>query len=310
MPENSCYLPEGLRPQAAHTPASLRAAMEAHTILEGACLRCSAERALTVSLGSLTGVIPREEAVAPWINGSERDIALLSRVGRPVCFCVTAVDADAKGAPVITLSRRAAQEAARGWMLQTLRSGDVVTAVVTHLAPFGAFLDIGCGVIAMLPIERISVSRIAHPNQRFQVGQKILAAVSSIDPSLCRFTMTHRELLGSWLDNASRFSAGETVPGIVRSIKDYGCFIELAPNLSGLADNRDGIAEGDRVSVHIRSIRPESMKIKLQIIDRLPPQNLPEKLRYQVTDGHLDRWLYSPPGYLRPPVETVFTSDP
>ena len=308
MPENNIYLPEGLRPQTALTLPVLRDAMERRTILEGAAIRCDCYRNLLVDLGGIPGYLPRREAIAPWINGAGRDIALLSRVGKPVCFLVTDIRSDEKGAPVVILSRRAVQEQAREHFLSVLRPGSVLSAVVTHLESFGAFLDIGCGIIAMLPIENISVSRIPHPGIRFRPGQRILAAVSAIDPALPRFTMTHKELLGTWMENASYFHPGDTVPGVVRSVKEYGCFVELTPNLSGLADRSPGVAEGDRVSVYIRSIRPERMKIKLHIIERLPPDPVPRPPRYQITDGQLDRWVYSPPGCEKEPVETVFTN--
>ena len=194
------------------------------------------------------------------------------------------------------------------WFLTHLRPGSVLACRVVRLETFGAFLDIGCGIVAMLPIERISVSRIAHPRDRFYEGQRILAAVQSIDPVRRRFTMTHRELLGTWLENASRFAPGETVRGIVRSVQDYGTFIELTPNLSGLADSREGLRPGDAVSVYIKSIRPERMKVKLQIIEKLPPPSGAEALRYQITDGVLERWVYSPPGCEKAAVETDFTA--
>ena len=120
-----------------------------------------------------------------------------------------------------------------------------------------------------------------------------------------RFTMTHRELLGTWMENASWFRPGETVPGVVRSVQPYGSFIELTPNLSGLADSREDLTSGDRVSVYIKSIRPERMKIKLQVIEKLPPDDTLPPLKYQITDGILDRWIYSPPNYEKAPVETV-----
>ena len=189
--------------------------------------------------------------------------------------------------------------------LEHLEPGMVLTGRVTRLETFGAFVDIGCGIVAMLPIEHISVSRIDHPSQRFREGQKIRAAVLSLDRDRRRITLTHRELLGTWMENASWFSPGETVRGVVRSVKEYGSFIELAPNLSGLADARTDLQQGDGVSVYIR---PERMKIKLQVIEKLPPREAPEPLRYQITDGVLDRWVYSPPGYEKEPVETVFTA--
>jgi len=310
MPENRIFLPEGFRPQTILSLRAAEAAMAQQTILEGTVLRCDPDRNLHVCLGNLEGIVPREEAVAPWISGAGRDIALLSRVGHLVCFQITDIRADEKGAPVILLSRRRVQERAKDWFLSHLTPGMVLTACATHLDSFGAFLDIGCGVIAMLPIEKISISRIPHPDRRFRPGQKLLAAVSSVDPSIPRFTMTHRELLGTWMENASRFRPGDTVTGIVRSVREYGCFVELTPNLSGLTDRREDLTEGDRVSVCLRSIHPENMKIKLQVIGKLPPAAGLPPLRYQITDGVLTRWVYSPPNYRREPVQTVFTSDP
>ena len=194
------------------------------------------------------------------------------------------------------------------FFLEHLQEGMVLACRVIRLETFGVFLDIGCGVIAMLPIERISVSRIFHPKERFQEGQKILAVVWKFDRSQRRITMTHRELLGNWMENASRFSPGDTVQGIVRSVKDYGAFVELTPNLSGLAELKEGLEPGERVSVFIKGIRPERMKIKLQIIERLPPLPQPMPIPYQLTDGPLERWVYSPPGCEKERIETVFTA--
>ncbi len=306
MPENHRYPPEGLRVPAPCSLAALRDALESGELLEAPVHRCGADHTLYISLDGIEGRIPRSEAVAPWISGSERDIAVLSRVGKQTCFTVTALEADEKGAPLAWLSRRAAQETAMAYFLDHLTPGTVLTGRVTRLESFGAFVDIGCGIVAILPIEHISISRISHPKERFRVGQKILAAVKCFDRERRRITLTHRELLGTWMENASRFRAGETVRGIVRSVKDYGSFIELTPNLSGLADAKERLEPGDGVSVYIKSIRPERMKVKLQVIEKLPPLTEPDPLRYQITDGVLDHWVYSPPNYEKTAVETVF----
>ncbi len=307
MPEQKRYPPEGLRPPVSFTLTALQEAAERGEILEAVPQRCGADHTLFFSLGGIAAQMPRSEAVAPWISGAGREIAVLSRVGKPTCFQVTALRADTKGAPLAILSRRRAQDAAMADFLEHLRPGTVVSGRVTRLESFGAFVDIGCGIVAMLPIEHISVSRISHPSQRFREGQKILAAILTLDRERRRITLTHRELLGTWMENASRFRPGEAVGGIVRSVKPYGSFIELAPNLSGLADNREDLAAGDAVSVFIRSIRPERMKIKLQVIEKLPPVEGPAPLTYQITAGQLERWVYSPPGCGKT-VETVFTA--
>ena len=302
------YLPEGAGPLfPENQPLSvLRQAMEDQTVLEGLAIRCDGRRDLTVRFGGYEGTISRPDAIHPAISGAERDIAVLSRVGKPTCFTITGIRLDGGGRPRFTLSRRAAQEQAVAWLLEHSEIGSVLPARVTHLEKFGAFVDLGCGVTSLIPLENISISRVSHPSDRFRVGQDILVAVTDIDSAASRFYLTHKELLGTWMENAARFAPGEAVPGIVRGIKPYGVFIELTPNLSGLAEAREGLSPGDGVSVYIKSIRPEWMKIKLQVVEKLPPRAEPVPLRYQITDGRLDRWVYSPPGCEKPAVETVF----
>lgn len=306
MPENRSFLPEGWRQTASYSLSQLYRAMDCGEVLQGTVVRCDSFHTLTVSLGNLCGSILREDAIAPWVSGADRDISILSMVGKDINFTVKSIIPDEKGMPVIRLSRREAQEKAMEFFSRSLKSGMVLSCRVTHLTSFGAFLDIGYGIIALLPVELISVSRLSHAQDRFQKGQKILAAVKSFDHKTHRITMTHRELLGTWMENASRFSVGDTVEGIVRSIKEYGSFIELAPNLSGLAENRISLHPGERVSVYIKAIRPERMKIKLQVIERLPPTEPVNVINYQITDGRLEQWVYSPPEYEKDPVETVF----
>ena len=160
MPENKYFLPEGLRSPATHSLQTLKDAAESGEILESIAQRCGVDHTLQFSLNGISAVMPRSEAVAPWISGAERDIALLSRVGKMTVFQVKTLTSDEKGAPVALLSRKAAQEAAMDYFLKTLQPGKVLVCRITHLASFGAFADIGCGIIAMLPIELISVSRL------------------------------------------------------------------------------------------------------------------------------------------------------
>jgi len=114
-----------------------------------------------------------------------------------------------------------------------------------------------------------------------------------MDPETGRIQLSHRELLGTWEENAAMFEAGQTVTGVVRSIKDYGAFIELTPNLSGLAEPNPDLRPGEMVSVYIKSILPERLKIKLVALRRLDPTTQPDKpLHYFRTAGHIDHWRY------------------
>ena len=177
---------------------------------------------------------------------------------------------------------------------------------MTHLEPFGAFVDAGCGVPSLIGIENLSVSRICHPSDRLTVGQSILAAVRTVEPENRRISLTHRELLGTWAQNAALFSVGETVRGVVRSIEPYGVFIELTPNLSGLAEPRADLRPGMAVSVYIKSILPQRMKVKLTVIDVLAPYDAPTPPRYFITEGHIDEWVYTPACCDKKIVKTIF----
>ena len=134
-----------------------------------------------------------------------------------------------------------------------------------------------------------------------------MAVVKSRDSESKRIYMSLRELLGTWEENASDFTPLSTVPGIVRSIEPYGIFVELSPNLAGLAELRSDVTPGDYCSVYIKNILPERMKVKLVIIDTCSV-GTPSQLKYYIDTGtvrHISRWVYSPKNS-RKLVETVF----
>jgi len=308
------YLPEGMlidtseNKAALSSPAAIEKAYLRGDILEAYALRCDAEHNLHVGLGEVTGIIGRRDAAAGMDGSDARDIAVISRVGKPVCFMITDISGLYQHPPRVGLSRRIVQQRAIEHLLGSLTPGEVVRAAVTHLEPFGAFVDIGCGFTSMISIENISVSRILHPRDRFYTGQRIYAVVRGVDRENQRIILSHKELLGTWEQNAGRFSPGETVTGIVRGIESYGVFIELMPNLSGLAEKRQGMAVGQRASVYIKSILPERMKVKLSVIDLLPPSPEPPVTEYFIKAGRIARWQYSPEGCEAKDIHTEFST--
>lgn len=237
-------------------------------------------------------------------EGTAREIAIISRVNKPVAFRIIDIARDGQDVVPI-LSRAQVQEECLSYCLSHLSPGDVTEARVTHLEPFGAFVDIGCGVTSLITIDNISISRIAHPADRFAVGQGILAVVKEIDFDLRRISLSHKELLGTWEENAALFTPGQTVSGIIRSVESYGTFIELTPNLAGLAEPSDTLTQGHTAAVYIKNIIPEKMKVKLSVIDSSPEKAAPAPFHYFITGGHIDRWQYSP-GLCGRTIESVF----
>lgn len=312
------YMPEGMN---LHTPenraylssaAGLERAMANGAILESVALLCDGDLRLHFDLGGIEGILPREEAVLCRPGEVLKDIAVLTRVGKPVCFRVCALGQE-NGRDVAYLSRREAQRECIRNRLGDLIPGDVLRVRVTHLESFGAFADVGCGVSALLPVDALSVSRIAHPRDRLTCGSVVWAVIRSVDASTGRFFLSMKELLGTWAENAAQFEVGQTVAGVIRSVEPYGVFVELAPNLAGLCELRQDLPPetlhpGDSAAVYIKSILPERMKVKLILIDTSSARVEPQPPRFFLdgdTTPHIDRWIYSPPESQRT-VETVF----
>jgi len=249
------YYPEGALSRTHENRANLtskRSFEEAAArgcIMESTCLMCDCTTMqLSVDLpDGIRGIIPKSEACytpgASPDGADTKDIAIITRVGKAVQFKVVDMRTTESGETVAILSRRAVQRECYMNYISCLIPGDIIPARVTHLEPFGAFCDIGCGIISLLTVDKISVSRISHPADRFRPGEYISAVVMSRDTS-DRIYLSHRELLGTWEENAAAFSPGQTVTGIIRSVEDYGIFVELSPNLAGLAELSDGAVPG------------------------------------------------------------------
>ncbi len=275
-----------------NNPEKLYEACAKQKILEAKVLVCDNQHNLHLNLGGVNAIIPREEGAIGIREGTVRDIAVISRVNRPVCFVVTDIVSDSNGEPLAILSREKAQRMCCDNYIDTLIAGDVVNACVTHLETFGAFADIGCGIVALMPIDTISVSRIEHPRERFSVGMDIKAVIKSIENG--RISLSHKELLGTWQQNADLFKPGETVTGIIRSVESYGSFVELTPNLAGLAESHPDAKEGMQASVYIKSIIPQKMKIKLIVIDTFDYKYNPKPPKYYSNESHISHFVYSP----------------
>ena len=317
---DATYVPEGAALAGSYNReytsslAGLERAMQSGKILEAPVLLCDNKLCLHVDLMGVDGVIEKDDVVYSPTGEPIKDIAVITRVGKPVCFKVIGIT-QKNGRTVARLSRREAQRECLDRFVSQLRCGDIIPAKVTHMESFGAFVDIGCGIISLLSIDCISVSRISHPRDRLSIGLPIQVAVKVIDKENHRIFVSMRELLGTWEQNASEFEVGQTVAGIVRSVEPYGIFIELAPNLAGLAELRNDIAAplpeqliGRYTAVYIKSIIPERMKVKLVMVDSYHGDIRKMPLRYYISAEscpHMDYWRYSPECSSKL-VETIF----
>ena len=92
--------------------------------------------------------------------------------------------------------------------------------------------------------------------------------IKSLDKDNNKIVLSYKELLGDWEDNIKDYSEKTVVEGIVKEADKFknGIFIELKPNLVGLAEFKEGVEYGQKVNVYIKKIIKERKKIKLLIV--------------------------------------------
>ena len=236
-------------------------------IMQAKVTKCDNNYNLYLDLGNnITGIIPREEVEALNVDetGFPKPNICTSKINKYVQFKVK----DTSKKDTIILSRRAVGREAVNWMRNDLKEGMKVCGIVKNIRPYGAFVEIGGGIVGLVHIEDISVARIKSPMERFKIGQKINIMIKSIDRKTNRVILSYKEMYGTWEENIQNFDEGMTVKGIARETEKSknGIFIELKPNLVGMAEYKENIEYGQEVDVYIKKIVPEKKKIKLLII--------------------------------------------
>lgn len=261
-----------------YTVADIKKAIDNGAIMEAIVDSCDNNLALNLSIGNnITGKIDFKDLEYRLDGKDVKSITAMSKVGRHVKFIPTEIEGNDISGYRVTCSRKLAQKECYTHYLSKLIPGTVVDVRVIATKPFGVFCDVGCGVIALLPTNLISVTHIDDPTSLFKDTPNIKAIIKNVQ-SDGKVQLSHRELLGTWDQEANKLSVGSTVCGTVISIEPYGVFVRVTQNISGLAaanhPDEDGIElkPGDVVSVKIRSMNQKpgkSRRVKLSIVEKV-----------------------------------------
>ena len=239
---------------------------ESNEILQGLVSKCDDNYNLYIKFeDGLVGKIPRSEveAIKTENNGLPKTNLCSGKVHKFVQFKIKDIENDE-----LILSRKEVQKEAINWIKNDLEIGQKVDGIVKNIKPYGAFIEIGGGIVGLVHIEDLSVARIKSPYERIKIGQKVEIVVKSINREQGKVILSYKEILGSWEENASKFTVGTKVKGKVRETEKNrnGIFIELTPNLVGMAEYEDGLEYGQDVDVYIKKIDYDKKKVKLLIV--------------------------------------------
>lgn len=156
---------------------------------------------------------------------------LLNVVNSNIKVHVHELQEDEQGRKTVIVSRKRIIE---DEIWNNIKEGDVVEGVVSSIASFGVFVDIG-GVEGLIHISRLSRVHVDDPRDFVKKGETIKAVVVEADRERNRIALSRKELEESpWKDVPEKFPLGSQHKGIVRRLTDFGAYVELKPGVDGL----------------------------------------------------------------------------
>jgi small subunit ribosomal protein S1 len=158
--------------------------------------------------------------------------------------------------------------------------GTVIRGRVRNLTNYGSFIELQEGIDGLLHLSDMSwTKKITHPSEVVKKGDEVECVVLSVDQEKKRIALGLKQLTPDpWSqDIPARYHIGDSVPGTVTKITNFGVFVELEEGLEGLlhiseladhkVDNPEEVVKvGQKVEVRVIKIDPDERKIGLTLI--------------------------------------------
>ncbi len=120
-------------------------------------------------------------------------------------------------------------------IIEKFKVGDIIKdAVVKGYSSFGCFFEVNNEIDVLVHLQEISYSRVNHPDEIFNIGEKHDLKVISIDKDKLQIGCSIKQLSPDPFEHISNYEIGKKYKVKVDKITDYGCFCSLEPGLSTL----------------------------------------------------------------------------
>ncbi len=235
---------------------------------------------LIVNLEGIRGFVPisqilnlrREDSA----DNAETQTKLQSMVGRKLQLKIIEINRNRNR--LILSERQAVQEwrsRRREELLNELQVGEVRQGVVSNLANFGAFVDLG-GADGLVHISQLAWSRVNHPSEVLKVGQKVEVQVLSVDREKKKIALSIKKAeVDPWSTVEQRYHIGQLATGTITKIAPFGAFARIEDGVEGLIhlsempagtqDPKNVLREGQDITVRILRIEPDRRRLGLSI---------------------------------------------
>jgi len=159
-------------------------------------------------------------------------------------------------------------------LLDELKPNEVRRGVVSNLANFGAFVDLG-GADGLVHISQLAWSRVNHPSEVLKVGQEVEVQVLSVDKDKKKIALSiKRAEVDPWTTVEQRYTPGQVVTGVVTKIAPFGAFARIEDGIEGLIhqseltpgmDPKANLHEGQQLQLRILRIDAERRRLGLSL---------------------------------------------
>ena len=161
-------------------------------------------------------------------------------------------------------------------IFDSLVKGTVMSGIVRNITDFGAFVDLGAGIIGLLHITDMSWGRVSHPSEVLAIGDTIDVVVLDFDKDNNKISLgLKQKTQNPWETVDTKYAVGSKIKGTVVNLVPYGAFIELEKGVEGLlhiselswtkkyANPNELLAIGDRIELQVLDIDKQNKKISL-----------------------------------------------
>ena len=120
-------------------------------------------------------------------------------------------------------------------IIEKFKVGDIIKdAIVKGYSSFGCFFEVNNEIDVLVHLQEISYSRVNHPDEIFNIGEKHDLKVISIDKEKLQIGCSIKQLSQDPFEHISNYEIGKKYKVKVDKITDYGCFCSLEHGLSTL----------------------------------------------------------------------------
>ncbi|MBO0777425.1 MAG: S1 RNA-binding domain-containing protein [Ktedonobacteraceae bacterium] len=174
-------------------------------------------------------------------------------------------------------------------LLDELKPGEVRKGVVSNLANFGAFVDLG-GADGLVHISQLAWSRVNHPSEVLHIGQEVEVQVLNVDKDKKKIALSiKRAEVDPWTTVEQRYTPGQIVTGVVTKNAPFGVFARIEDGIEGLIHQSEllppntdpkSLNEGTQLELRILRIDAERRRLGLsmrQVEEPAPKEAAPEQ---------------------------------